>query len=268
MNSAKQIFVIIILCLFLAMIDTGCGGSNETVSGHTANSQTATVKEPSPVTAPIADKNLVDEVSKVNADGKYAFVLFYSDDNENAARLRKTVESVKGKLEPKAHFLEAKISAPSSRHYVQKYNLDRAPMPLLMAFAPNGVALRALQAGCSAEDIEKSFVSPKTAEVFKAIQEGENTLLLFGNDGLEGFRDSLLSANKVALVWPNLRIIVVDPTDPEEKNLLEQSKVSSETNRSVLLVLSTTGTIGARIEGKVTEKEITDAIGACRSQCG
>jgi hypothetical protein len=240
-----------------------CGCSEHSSSTGISPAQDAVAKPALP-----ADSSLSDRISEINSAGKYAFVLFHSDENQSVARLRETINSIKGKLEAKAVFLEAKTGSPTVQSYVTKYNLDRAPMPLLMAFAQNGVAVRALQAGCSTEDIEKSFVSPKAAEVSKAIQEGKNTLLLFGNDGLEGFRDSLLSANKVALVWPNLRIIVVDPTDPEEKNLLEQSVVSSKTNRSVLVVLSTTGTIGARIEGKVTEKEITDAVNSCRSQCG
>lgn len=40
MNTAKRIFVIIILCLSLAMIPPGC--SHESTSGHAANPQTAT----------------------------------------------------------------------------------------------------------------------------------------------------------------------------------------------------------------------------------
>lgn len=260
MNADMRAVVFVLLCLSLAIIPPGC--SREAASGLPATPQAAAEDA-----GDTADNGLVEEVSKTNHSGKYAFVLFYSEENEETNRLRTTVESTKGELMEKASFLEADISSQAARPYVRRYNLDRMPMPLLLAFAQNGTAVRSLQAGCTPENIMKSFVSPKTAEIFKAVQEGKTIILLFGNEEISGFKETLPAAKKVALVQNNVCVVVIDPADQSERSLLEQNRVSSEVDEAVLMVISG-GRLGARLQGNVTTGEIADAINACSSQCG
>jgi hypothetical protein len=258
MNKAKQA-VLVMLCLFLTTIPPGC--SHESTPGQAVNLQN-TMGSPVGGTA---DNSLIAEVSKANGAGKYAFVLFYRDENNSLAQLREVVEGIKGKLEPKAYFMEAKVDSAAAQPYVTKYNLDRSPMPLLLSFATNGIAVRALQSGCSAQDVENAFVSPKTAESFKAVQEGKTLLLLFGNDATAGFEDTLTAVRRVALVWKNTTAITVDPADAEEKSFLEQSGIHEKIDKAVLLVIRG-GSITARLEGSVSDQQITDALNASARQ--
>jgi phosphotransferase system IIB component len=264
MKMNTRVTLIVGLCCAVSLCDC-CGCSNEADSALIANPQ-ITVKD----IANTADKSLVDEVNKANTSGRYAFVLFYSDDNDAVAHLRQTVASVKDKLESKAHFLEAKTNFPAANPYVTKYNLDRMPMPLLIAFAENGAAVAALQQGCGTRDIENAFVSPKTADAFKAVQEGKIIALLVGNENIEGFSNTLLSAQKLARVWNDTRLIVVDPADPKEQRFLEESGVSGVIKQAVLQVIRG-GRSSARLVGEATEEQITDALNSARRQapgCG
>ena len=100
---------------------------------------------------------------------KYLFVSFYKPGDQKGEEVRKALAEAEGALSQKALFYAADVTNPKEQVLVSKYQVNRAPLPLTLAFAENGAIVKAFP-GKTVDrgELEKSFVSPKLAEEMQA----------------------------------------------------------------------------------------------------
>ena len=72
--------------------------------------------------------------------GRYAFVLFWKEkENDDATqRMQGVVQSGAATLPAPASTVSVQTSDPRERATVEAFGVDRAPLPLVVAVAPNG----------------------------------------------------------------------------------------------------------------------------------
>ena len=63
------------------------------------------------------------------------------------------------------------ITDPNEKPVVDKFGVSRAPMPLVLALAPNGAITKGFPIKFDEKQLREGFVSPCTAKCLKALQD-------------------------------------------------------------------------------------------------
>ena len=115
------------------------------------------------------------------------------------------------KLTDKAEAVEIQVADPAEGPIVARYDVSRAPMPLVLAIAPNGAITKGLPTQFDEDQLRQAFVSPCTAECMKALQAHKLVLLCVGPASPQGKQVSLPKG--------------VAATSPPTSNMPDHSKV-------------------------------------------
>ena len=92
---------------------------------------------PAPKTAPGADNGV--SALRHAADAKqYLFAFVYEQEDEETRAARKTFEAAVAKVTPAAKSVRVDRSLPEEKGMVEKFGLQTAPVPIVLAIAPNG----------------------------------------------------------------------------------------------------------------------------------
>ncbi len=144
--------------------------------------------------------------------------------------------------------------------------------PSILVMAPNGVVVREFKKNITIERLESAFVAPAMADILRGLQDRRVLFLTVMAGDWKNASSVQKTVSGVGEILRNsVRIVHVDPTNGEEKSLLEILKVDKSQKQSLTYVVSQSGRIGSRFEGPVSRKDLFMAfqkVLAARSGCG
>lgn len=219
------------------------------------------------------DKGLLSRAEKAieqaKKENKYLGVYFY-EGKRSSRKITKIIEKAEKKWSEKANFIKVEVRDPEEREVINKCGVTRVPFTTVIA--PNGAITARFHGIAELEILEKGFVSPKMAELLKAVQ-AENIVFLclvnkntkYGNEVFETAKEAVDKLSGIA------ELVKIDPQDNREISLLKQIKVSPDIDIATTLVVAPTGIIVETFTGKITQRELFDSfqkILAMDSGCG
>ncbi len=211
-----------------------------------------------------------EDIARAKKENKILFLFFYEKGSDQCDRMSKILKKAKSKWSHKAKFSSIDINDNKEKEIVLKYRIWRAPVTLVMT--PRGFIITGFSGVVELEDLEKAFVSPKMIEIIEGLQERKVIFLLIQNKSTKYANENLKTVNDVAEVLKkSIRVIKVNPKDNKEKKLLSQVNVNPNISKSTIVVISQSGSVGDRLEGKTTKKELFlsfKKILAQKSGCG
>lgn len=203
---------------------------------------------------------------------KYLFVSFYKPGDQKGEEVRKAFAEAEGPLSQKALFYAADIGNPKEQVLVSKYQVNRASLPLTLAFAENGAIVRAFPgAVVDRETLEQSFVSSKLAEVQKGFQDKKIMLLCVQGKSTLHNAESMGAARELIQEGKTgnaVNIVEVAPEDPASTDLLKQLKVDSTLKEATVFVLVPPSNLAGKVEGATTKDALWKVILKGISACG
>lgn len=261
--------LIVVGSLFQSSLrSTVAQAGNQNVSASNGQSIVAHVSRDGLATNPIS-KGMA-AIESATADGQYLFLLFRKTDDAQTATMRATLKASLDNTKVPAKSLEIWSDDPDETAVVAKFGLQRAPMPLLLALAPNGAITRGFPLKLESKDFEQAFVSKGAADSLKALQENKLVVLCVGNDQTSSMKESLQAAQNLLAdaKYANVSMIVaVDPTDPAEAGFLGNLQVDPKTSKAVTVVLAPPGNPVATFVGPVSKDQIVAKIVAAQKGC-
>ena len=209
--------------------------------------------------------------------GKYLFIFFWNANDEQSRSMYGVLRSAMGKMAQSADAVGIQITDPREKPVVDKFGVSRAPMPLVLALAPNGAITKGFPVKFDEDQLRQAFVTPCTAQCLKALQDRRLVLLCVQNQrtqfsqaamsGVQGFKADPRFAKAT-------QIVALDPDDRSEAAFLQDLKVDPRTPTAVTFVLAPPGTPIAKFAGPVTKDQIVAKVTAAQSgpcaggQCG
>ena len=202
--------------------------------------------------------------------GRYAFVLFWKEDNDATQRMQGVVQSAATTLPTPANTVSVQTSDPRERATVEAFGVDRAPLPLVVAVAPNGAITAAWPLQLRAEQLAEGIVSDGTSRCMKALQDQKLVLLCVQNaksahgfaawQGAQGFKTDARFAAAT-------EVLTLDPADSRESAFLHDLQVSPQTTDAVTILLAPPGRPIAKFVGAVSAEEIVAKVTSAQSGC-
>ena len=201
---------------------------------------------------------------------KYLFIFFYSDASEQTASMRAIFNSAVNQLSKKAERVEANITDPQEAAIVDKYGVRTAPMPLVLAIAPNGAVTGGFPAPFTEDQIRSAYATPCTQTAVKALQANKVVLLCIQSHAtklnaaaMKGVQDFKADPAYAA----STEIVMLDPSDPAEANLLGMLAISPSTDQAMTVCLVPSGQAVAKLTGPTTKDMIAASLKGGGGSC-
>ena len=206
--------------------------------------------------------------------GKHLFIYFWKANDKQNQTMYGVFKSAMDKWASSADAVAVQISDPNERPIVDKYGVSRAPMPLVLAIAPNGAVTKGFPIKFDEKQLREGFASPGTAKCLKALQERKLVLVCVQNERTQLAQEAM-SASMAFKADPRYtkatEIVVLNPEDRAEHSLLTDLKVDPRSPQAVTVVLAPPGQPVASFVGAVTKEQIVAKIeaGPCADgKCG
>ena len=210
----------------------------------------------------------IDEAAQA---GKYLFAFFRKADDEQTAGMQQVFHRAMEKVADRANSVEIDITDESEKAIVDKFDVDRAPMPLVLAVAPNGAITGGFPTKFEEQQLLDAFATPCTASCMKSLQDSKLVLVCIQNattelndEAMQGVRD--LKAD--SQLGNFTEVVKLDPADPAEAGLLKDLDVSPDTKKATTVFLAPPGVAIGKYEGATTKDEFVEMLQKASSACG
>jgi len=257
--------------MLTAILATACSGGGDQ-PGSKAPAAKPVVAQAAAATPADAVGAGMAALAKAAAADRYLFLLFYKNKGGRTAELRGVFDRAVEKVRDRADALTVWVGDPEEKEIVGKFRAGRAPLPLVLAVAPNGAVTRGLYKDFTEEQITGACASSCTEKCLKTIQENKLAFLCIQN-GSTAHREEALAGVKAFQNDPQFGrrtdLVLLDPADPDEGPFLEQLKVKPDPKEAVTLLLAPPGGVLARFDGATDKEMILAAVKrASSSSCG
>jgi len=202
---------------------------------------------------------------------KYLFVLFYKTEDEATQAMRKVFDHAVKKVVEKADSVQINVTDSSEKGIVEKLGVDRAPMPLVLALAPNGAVTGGFPKKVEEQQLLNAFATPCLAKCLKVLQEGKVVFLCIQNketrsndDAMKGVKDFKADARFAELT----EIVTLDPSDKAEAKLVSDLQIDPNVKEATTVFLAPPGAVIGKFTGATTKEKLTAALTAAMSSGG
>jgi hypothetical protein len=209
-------------------------------------------------------------IESAAAADKYTFIFFYSDESEQTQSERAAFRMAMSRITEKAVPLEIDTNDPTEIRIVNEFQVSRAPMPLVLAVAPNGAITGGFPQEFEETQLLGAFASPCEEKSLKALQERRVVLVCVQNGStktndaaMKGVQDFKADPN----FGPSTEIVMLDPADPSEAEFLEALQVAAQTHEAVTVCVVPPGRAVARFTGATRKETIVAALSSSKG-CG
>ena len=220
--------------------------------------------------APTAD-NGVAALRHAAEAKQYLFAFVYEQEDEETRAARKTFEAAVAKITPAAKSVRVDRSLPQEKEMVEKFGLQTAPVPMVLAIAPNGAVTGSVKAGeLSEERLQAVVASPGLQAILKAVQEGRLVLVCLQNAQTKDNAAAMKGVNEIKAdeqFSEVTEVINLDPNDPKEARLVAQLKVEPTTKKAATVVVAPPGVMVTKMDGATTKKSLKAALQKAAEGC-
>jgi len=209
-------------------------------------------------------------LAKAAEQNRYAYVFFWKTEGEATQRKREVFDAALATLGDRADAISVCVAAPEEKPTVDAFKVSRAPMPLVLAIAPNGAVTKAWPLDFQAATAGEGIVSDGAASCMKALQ-GNKIVLVSVQNSMTSHAGEALEAAAGFLADPRFAQaaagVVLDPADPAEATFLASLKVSPTTDKAITVLLAPPGNPVATFVGAVSTATIVAKVTDAKSGC-
>jgi len=203
--------------------------------------------------------------------GKYLFIFFYRDVTGETGAMRKVFHAAMAKASDRAEGVEANVADPSEEALVRKFNVSRAPMPLVLVLAPNGAVTGGFPTEFDEEKLLGAFVSPGMAQCLKGLQQRKLVFVCVQNQAtksneaaMRGVRDFEADPQYKGAT----EVVTLDPAKSEDAKLLGQLRVAPDIQEAVTVLLAPPGAVLGTFQGATSKSQIVAMLNKANMACG
>jgi hypothetical protein len=197
---------------------------------------------------------------------KYTFVVFWKQDDAATQAMRQAVQTFVGTRADWAMTLSVQTTDANEKAVVDRFGVSRAPLPLVLALAPNGAITGGFPQKVTDTQLSRAFVSPSMAASLKALQ-GRKLVLLCVQPRDQavpaGVREFAADAQYRAATV----VVTMDPADASEARHLKDLSVDAARDIPATLLLAPPGRILGKFKAAVTREQLVEKLKSAQSCC-
>jgi hypothetical protein len=209
-------------------------------------------------------------LAQASRENRHLFIFFYKDQNERTATYQKVFDQAMQKVGHRANFVKINVSDPAEKPLVDKFNLKRSPMPLVLVLAPNGAVAGSFFANFSEQQLLDSFSSPGMAACLKALQDQKLLFLCLQNQktthnetAMQGIRDFTADPRFASASV----VVLIDPSDEREQKFLMQLAADPHALQATTLFISPPAVTIGQYKGATSKEQFVADLQQAVTPC-
>jgi hypothetical protein len=217
----------------------------------------------------VASRDMAPSIAASQMDAEqFTFVLFWKVDNPAKQRMSSGLREALAQRSDSAALTEINAADYANRATIERFGVERAPMPLVLCIAPNGAITGAYTKPLSVEEVERAIVTPAMTRCLKAIQDKKIAVVHVKPDidsplpaGASGFASDPSFKERT-------EIISLVAHDPEERRFMTDMELDPvTTNESVIIVMAPPGALVGKFPAAATKEQIAAELHAAGKCC-
>jgi hypothetical protein len=269
-ERAKGVWAAVLLASTLAVVGCAKSGTKSTEGAAAA----ASPERAKPAKALDKSATAAERaIAQARVENKHAFILFHRPAESEDRQMADIFAHAEAKLRAKAVFVLVDVNSRAEARLIDKYQVRQAPLPLILVMAPNGAVVNAFTKPVEEKALADAFVSPKVAEVSKALQDKKLVALCLQGAGTQHNTESRQAAQQFvgdSRLGGQALLVTADPAN--EPGLLKRCGMQKPPAESTIVLLLPPGQAVAMVSGATTKgvllTKLQAAIASCGSGCG
>ncbi|MHB8901785.1 MAG: hypothetical protein ACYC6Y_23770 [Thermoguttaceae bacterium] len=207
-------------------------------------------------------------IEKAASAKKFALVLFWKERGAQTDKAWGDLQSA-ARTANWAEITAVQATDPAERQLVARYDLSRAPMPLVLAIAPCGAVTKAITGSITEAQVQSAYVSPCTQLCLKAIQD-RKLVMLCVMDRKDPYRPAgvpqgVQDFKADGRYGPATEVVLVNATDQAEAAFLQDLQVDPREPKPVTVLLAPPGAMVGKFDSRATKEQMVAQLTAAQS---
>jgi len=198
--------------------------------------------------------------------GKCAYLLFYRTWDGAATAMAHTLKTHAENHSTQTLWTSVNIADPAERAVVDRFQLSRAPMPLLLAVHANGAVMGAFVGKVSDADLAGSLASPLQAECIKLLQQNQIVCLCVNSGPQQNVPPGVRQFQADPHYASRTRIVTAQLGDPRETNFYKNLKLDARSAPTTVLFAPPGVVVGA-FPASASMSDLAKALHAAGKCC-
>jgi hypothetical protein len=201
---------------------------------------------------------------------RYHFLLFWKQSDVATSQAKQTLDAFAAQRDGQLVVSDIRVGDPAQKNLVKKYGVSRAPMPLILAVAPNGAVTTAIMHPIDDKKLAEAIVSSASADCLKGMQDGKIVFVCVNRQRTKAEQSAFEGVYQFAAddnYSKATQIVRVDPSDPQEGAFMKQLKIDPQTTSPVTVMVAPSGGMLGKYEGATTKAEFVKTLTASKSSC-
>lgn len=205
-------------------------------------------------------------IQAASQNGTLIYLVFY---READATTNALLETVKAASDGHAgtSWASVRVTDPAERAVAERFKVARAPMPMVMAVAPNGAVTGAFSKRATKEALAGCIVSPKKAECMAALQQDKLVLLCLQEQPGEALPAAIEEWVADPFFADRTRVMTVTMSDSAEAGFLESMQVDPKQSGPLTVFLAPPGVMVGKFPPSATKEELATKLAAAGKCC-
>lgn len=200
---------------------------------------------------------------------KYLFVFFWREQSPQTDQAWGVIQPAVAKMADKVNLVSIQATDPAEKAIVDRYDVSRAPMPLLLSIAPCGVVTKAFTR-FDADQLPTALVSPCTELCMKALQN-QKLVLLCVVDQKPQQQPTLPQAvhdfKADERYTQATEVVVLNVANQAETQFLGELEIDSKSVKPVTVLMAPPGSLIGKFDAAVTKDQLVAKLAAAQSGC-
>lgn len=196
---------------------------------------------------------------------KTVCLVFYRDWDAQCASMGQAVKAHAEKYSDHATWNVVQVSDAAEKSIVDRFQLSRAPMPMVVTIHPNGAVTGFFPGKVAEADLVRTLVSPKKAECMKLLQEGQLVLICVKATPNQLLPQAVQQFQSDPMFAKKTKIVAANAGDPNEAAFYSELKLPA--GQSTTVFLAPPGVLVGRFTASATMSDLAAALHAAGKCC-
>lgn len=198
---------------------------------------------------------------------KLIYLLFCKANDAATMALADTIdEAVKGQSGQSTSCV-VRLNDPAERLVAEKYQLTRAPMPMVIGVHPNGAVTGYFNGKTTVEQLSQCVVSAKKAECMKALQQNQLVLVCLQTQPKQGIPVGVRGLQADPHFAKRTHVVTVAVNDPAEASFLAGMDVNPKSTIPLTVFLAPPGAMVGKFSTTATKEQLAAKLAEAGKCC-
>lgn len=191
-------------------------------------------------------------------------LVFYREWDAQTGGMAQVVKAHSEKYPAHAVWNAVQVSDPAEKGIIDRFQLSRAPMPMVVTVHPNGAVTGFFAGKVGEAELVRTLVSPKKAECMKLLQENQLVLVCV-KPADQPYPQAVLQFQADPMFAARTKVIATLPTDPNEAGFYSEMKLAP--GQPTTVFIAPPGVLVGRFAASATKSDLAAALHAAGKCC-